>query len=151
MLSFSDHLQGKCNGKSGYFPAKYLLKLQKYQKVYQVTCTMNLTEIDGLGGIRLHKDQVSFVLYLKYSGFTSFCSVLNKTSNPTTWKRRNSGIGKTIGYTINHITIACPNRSWGENAPTLRYLYISLVWNMSMKIWALTISPTYLSGMSMKI
>ncbi|CAL1528301.1 unnamed protein product [Lymnaea stagnalis] len=53
-----DWWKGKCNGRSGYFPAKYLLKLTKYQRVYQVTHTMNLTEIDGLGGMRLHKDQI---------------------------------------------------------------------------------------------
>ncbi|CAG5131084.1 unnamed protein product [Candidula unifasciata] len=53
-----DWWKGKCCSKSGYFPAKYLLKLQKYQRVYQVTHTMNLTEIDGLGGMRLHKDQI---------------------------------------------------------------------------------------------
>ncbi|XP_059141512.1 SH3 and cysteine-rich domain-containing protein 2-like isoform X2 [Physella acuta] len=53
-----DWWKGKCNGRSGYFPAKYLLKLTKHQRVYQVTHTMNLTEIDGLGGMRLHKDQI---------------------------------------------------------------------------------------------
>ncbi|KAK3772362.1 hypothetical protein RRG08_031386 [Elysia crispata] len=53
-----DWWKGKCGSRSGYFPAKYLLKLQKFQRVYQVTHTMNLTEIDGHGGMRLHKDQI---------------------------------------------------------------------------------------------
>lgn len=51
--------QGKYNGKSGYFPAKYVLKIEEGQHIYQVVRTINLTEMDGLSGIRLHKDQVS--------------------------------------------------------------------------------------------
>ncbi|CAG5130737.1 unnamed protein product [Candidula unifasciata] len=55
--SKTDWWKGKCNGRSGYFPAKYLLKLEKYQRVYQVNQTLNLTELDGIG-LRLHKDQI---------------------------------------------------------------------------------------------
>ncbi|BFZ16249.1 hypothetical protein BsWGS_19288 [Bradybaena similaris] len=55
--SKTDWWKGKCNGKSGNFPGKYLLKLEKNQRVYQVTQTLNLTELDGVG-LRVHKDQI---------------------------------------------------------------------------------------------
>ncbi|XP_021345795.1 uncharacterized protein LOC110445468 [Mizuhopecten yessoensis] len=51
-----DWWKGKCNGKVGYFPAKYVIPLQFAQRVYQVTQPMHLTE--GGNGIKLHKDQI---------------------------------------------------------------------------------------------
>ena len=52
-------VQGKYNGRTGYFPAKYVLRIEEGQNIFQVLRTINLTEMDGLSGIRLHKDQVA--------------------------------------------------------------------------------------------
>lgn len=38
-----------------------MLKLEKNQRVYQVTQTLNLTDLDGVG-LRVHKDQVGGAL-----------------------------------------------------------------------------------------
>ncbi|CAC5383891.1 unnamed protein product [Mytilus coruscus] len=51
-----DWWKGKCNGRSGYFPAKYVITIQKNQKVYQVNHPMHLT--DGDVDMKLHKDQI---------------------------------------------------------------------------------------------
>ncbi|XP_060066779.1 uncharacterized protein LOC132547048 isoform X1 [Ylistrum balloti] len=51
-----DWWKGKCNGRVGYFPAKYVIPLQFAQRVYQVTQPMHLTE--GGNGMKLHKDQI---------------------------------------------------------------------------------------------
>lgn len=62
VLYFVCIFQGKYNGKSGYFPAKYVLRIEPGQQIYQVLRTINLTEMDGLSGIRLHKDQVRVLI-----------------------------------------------------------------------------------------
>ena len=57
MKSIICFFQGKCNAKAGYFPAKYVISLQKNQKVFQVSHAMHLT--DGDVDMKLHKDQVN--------------------------------------------------------------------------------------------
>ncbi|KAK3103942.1 hypothetical protein FSP39_023068 [Pinctada imbricata] len=54
--SDQDWWKGKYNGKVGYFPATYVIPLQKDQRVFQVTHPMHLTEGDN--GMKLHKDQI---------------------------------------------------------------------------------------------
>ena len=49
--------QGKIRGKTGYFPATYVIPLQADQRVFQVLQPLNL--LDGNNSIKFHKDQVS--------------------------------------------------------------------------------------------
>lgn len=49
-------MQGKCNGKSGHFPAAYVERLQPGQRIFQVTSPIHINEGDV--DVRFHKDQV---------------------------------------------------------------------------------------------
>ncbi|KAK7099117.1 hypothetical protein V1264_003304 [Littorina saxatilis] len=73
-----DWWKGKYNGKSGYFPAKYVLKIEEGQHIYQVVRTINLTEMDGLSGIRLHKDQIVFEVEPEVDGHMHVRSASNR-------------------------------------------------------------------------
>lgn len=55
-MNFAVHLQGKSHGKSGYFPATYVIPLQPDQRVFQVLQPLNLS--DGTYSIKFHKEQV---------------------------------------------------------------------------------------------
>ncbi len=52
-----DWWKGRCNGKIGYFPAKYAEKLNPGEQVLQVTQGLEVTEAEG--SLKLLKDQVS--------------------------------------------------------------------------------------------
>ncbi|PVD34199.1 hypothetical protein C0Q70_05465 [Pomacea canaliculata] len=73
-----DWWKGKYNGKSGYFPAKYVLRIEPGQQIYQVLRTINLTEMDGLSGIRLHKDQIVFQAGAEMEGLLHVRSASNR-------------------------------------------------------------------------
>lgn len=51
-----DWWKGKCLGRVGYFPSKYVIKLEPGEKPLQVT--HNLQVQDGESGIMLLRDQV---------------------------------------------------------------------------------------------
>ena len=53
-----DWWQGKCLGRTGYFPSKYVTRLNGGEKPLQVT--HNLQVNDGENGIKLLRDQVSY-------------------------------------------------------------------------------------------
>ncbi|XP_052225847.1 uncharacterized protein LOC127841228 [Dreissena polymorpha] len=48
--------KGKTHGRSGYFPATYVIPLQSDQRVFQVLQAINLS--DGQYSIKFHKDQI---------------------------------------------------------------------------------------------
>ena len=52
-----DWWKGKCLGKVGFFPSKYITKLQAGERPLQVTHNLQVT--DGQDGMRLLRDQVS--------------------------------------------------------------------------------------------
>ena len=54
-----DWWKGKCLGRVGYFPSKYVLKLEPGERPLQVT--HNLQIQDGETAIMLLRDQVRFV------------------------------------------------------------------------------------------
>ena len=51
-----DWWKGKCLGKVGFFPSKYITKLQAGERPLQVTHNLQVT--DGQDGMRLLRDQV---------------------------------------------------------------------------------------------
>lgn len=51
-----DWWQGKCLGRTGYFPSKYVTRLNAGEKPLQVT--HNLQVSDGENGIKLLRDQI---------------------------------------------------------------------------------------------
>jgi hypothetical protein len=55
--SDQDWWKGKCLGRIGYFPSKYVIKLQPGERPLQVT--HNLQVSDGDNGLMLLRDQVS--------------------------------------------------------------------------------------------
>jgi hypothetical protein len=55
--SDQDWWKGKCLGRIGYFPSKYVIKLQPGERPLQVT--HNLQVSDGDNGLTLLRDQVS--------------------------------------------------------------------------------------------
>ena len=59
--SDQDWWKGKCLGRIGYFPSKYVIKLQPGERPLQVT--HNLQVSDGDNGLTLLRDQVSPVTY----------------------------------------------------------------------------------------
>jgi hypothetical protein len=59
--SDQDWWKGKCLGRIGYFPSKYVIKLQPGERPLQVT--HNLQVSDGDNGLTLLRDQVSLVTY----------------------------------------------------------------------------------------
>nr|KAG5692341.1 hypothetical protein BaRGS_033206 [Batillaria attramentaria] len=73
-----DWWKGKYNGRSGYFPAKYVLRIEPGQHIFQVLRTINLTETDGLSGIRLHKDQIVFQVNPEAGGMIHVRSASNR-------------------------------------------------------------------------
>ena len=52
-----DWWKGKCLGKVGFFPSKYITKLQAGERPLQVTHNLQVT--DGQDGMRLLRDQAS--------------------------------------------------------------------------------------------
>lgn len=54
--SKKDWWKGKIRGKTGYFPATYVIPLQADQRVFQVLQPLNL--LDGNNSIKFHKDQI---------------------------------------------------------------------------------------------
>ena len=48
--------QGKCNGKIGYFPARYVEKIHPGEKVLEVVHGLEISEGDS--GVKLLKEQV---------------------------------------------------------------------------------------------
>ena len=56
ILTLSSLMQGKANGKVGYFPAKYVEKVNPGEKVLDVVQGLEISEGDT--GIKLLKDQV---------------------------------------------------------------------------------------------
>jgi hypothetical protein len=57
--SDQDWWKGKCLGRIGYFPSKYVIKLQPGERPLQVT--HNLQVSDGDNGLMLLRDQVSLL------------------------------------------------------------------------------------------
>ncbi|KAF0296626.1 SH3 and cysteine-rich domain-containing protein 3 [Amphibalanus amphitrite] len=51
-----DWWKGKCLGKVGFFPSKYITKLQAGERPLQVTHNLQVT--DGQDGMRLLRDQI---------------------------------------------------------------------------------------------
>lgn len=51
-----DWWQGKCLGRTGYFPSKYVTRLNCGEKPLQVTHNLQVT--DGDNGIKLLRDQI---------------------------------------------------------------------------------------------
>ena len=58
--SDSDWWKGKCLGKIGYFPSKYVAKLAPNEKPLQVTHNLQISETEG-GLNKLLRHQVSFI------------------------------------------------------------------------------------------
>jgi hypothetical protein len=56
--SDQDWWKGKCLGRIGYFPSKYVIKLQPGEKPLQVTHNLQLSD-GGDTGLMLLRDQVS--------------------------------------------------------------------------------------------
>ncbi len=52
--------KGRCNAKIGYFPARYVEKIQAGEKVLQVVQGLEVSE--GGNNIKLLKDQVEYFL-----------------------------------------------------------------------------------------
>ncbi|XP_076449962.1 uncharacterized protein LOC143286309 [Babylonia areolata] len=107
-----DWWKGKYNGRTGYFPAKYVLRIEDGQQIFQVLRTINLTEMDGLSGIRLHKDQIVFQVNPEFGGFMHVRSASNRNLGNcrgdvkifevfNLWLRRVRGVQLTYGLYIN--------------------------------------------------
>lgn len=72
-----DWWQGKCLGRTGFFPSKYVTRLNAGEKALQVT--HNLQVSDGENGIKLLRDQVGGLEHSingLVSRRNSFCSAL---------------------------------------------------------------------------
>ena len=50
--------KGKCNGKVGYFPARYVERVHPGERVLEVVQGLEISEGDA--GVKLLKEQVSF-------------------------------------------------------------------------------------------
>lgn len=62
VIDMSDHdwWKGKCLGRVGYFPSKYVTRLQSGERVLQVTHNLQVSAADNTDkGITLLRDQVS--------------------------------------------------------------------------------------------
>ena len=69
-----DWWKGRCNGKIGYFPAKYAEKLNPGEQVLQVTQGLEVTEADG--SLKLLKDQVLWEEHRKSTVYQSVLKVV---------------------------------------------------------------------------
>lgn len=60
-MSDHDWWKGKCLGRVGYFPSKYVTKLQSGERVLQVTHNLQVSAADNSDkALTLLRDQVSF-------------------------------------------------------------------------------------------
>lgn len=61
-MSDHDWWKGKCLGRVGYFPSKYVTKLQPGERVLQVTHNLQVSATDNSEkALTLLRDQVSFL------------------------------------------------------------------------------------------
>jgi len=53
-----DWWKGKCLGRVGFFPSKYVTRLQPGERALQVTLNVQLQAADGDGALNLLRDQI---------------------------------------------------------------------------------------------
>lgn len=77
VIDTTDHdwWKGKCLGRLGFFPSKYVTKIQPGERPLQVT--HNLQVADGEEGLTLLRDQIVIQVRVGIVCFSAFIVVIN--------------------------------------------------------------------------